>query len=92
MKPVELICWGRLPGDTRDTASATIAFTLSPSSKLSPAKAARLLDSYGQAAIKKSLAGQLTPAAHNRPDATPATWHGVTVVYQSGRTRKYRGD
>ena len=88
-KPTKLIFWTRGPHDSRDTASGTAEYELIHGSAVSIARHA---DIYGQSAIDAAVvAGELRPAAHNRPEFRVAGGHGVTVVYGSGRTREVRG-
>lgn len=84
-----LVTWAKTKNEGRDGASATLCFDIAASCRRSAVALARLVDAGNVEDLVRD--GDLIPRTYNKIGQRVANWHGVTVVYGSGRTRTVRG-
>ncbi|MFZ2875464.1 MAG: hypothetical protein WAZ94_13405 [Phycisphaerales bacterium] len=75
LKTVKLLCWGRVAGDTRDTASSVVVVEIVAAN---PMAVGRAVDARGEAALEG------VHVVNRSGDARIAPGHGVHVNYTPG--------
>lgn len=83
MKTAKLLCWAKMPNDSRHTASVLVALVVPQAGALG---LAREIETHGMAANLPECVLKALPEKCRLVGG-----HGIDVVYASGRTRKIAG-
>lgn len=81
MKTAKLLCWVRTPQDSRDTAGSTCEIVVPQTRAIALAKE---IDRRGHGGVP----GEYLPKL--KDGYRVASGHGITIKYESGRTRFVR--